>query len=94
VLRFETVEKDRVNGGLIALDCVHPTTIGYGIVAEAFLKVMKSAGVPDADPARLNWQEIISQDSLMVSPPQLWDDILAAAQHHPTLWNVIFNVIV
>jgi hypothetical protein len=93
VLRFETIDKNRVSGGLIALDCIHPTTIGYGSVAEAFLKVMQSAGIPGADPARLNWAEIITQDSLIVSPPQLWDDILTAAQNHATLWNVIFNAI-
>jgi hypothetical protein len=93
VLRFETVGGQRVNGGLFSLDCVHPTTIGYGIVAEAFLKVMQSAGISQADPARLNWPEIIAQDTLILSPPHLWDDILAAAQHHSTLWDIVFNVI-
>ena len=68
-----------MNGGLISLDCVHPTTIGYGIVAEAFLEVMKSAG--------------IYQDSLISSPPQLWNDVLVAAQHYSTLWDIVFNVI-
>jgi hypothetical protein len=93
VLRFETIGGRRVNGGLFSLDCVHPTTIGYGIVAEAFLKAMKNAGISQADSARLNWPEIIAQDSLISNPPQLWDDILTAAQHNSTLWDIVFNVI-
>jgi len=93
VLRFETQNHERVSGGLFSLDCVHPTTIGYGILAEAFLEQMKSAGIPDTDPAYLPWQQIIDNDTLIQNPPKLWDDILSAAENHPGFWNVLFNVI-
>lgn len=93
VLRFETAGQKRVSGGLFSLDCVHPTTIGYGIIGEAFLEKMMLAGIPGADPTHINWQEIIDNDALNLNPPELWDDILSAAEHHPTFWDAIFKVI-
>jgi hypothetical protein len=36
----------RVQGGIFGLDAVHPTTSGYGIVAQALLDVLTGAGVP------------------------------------------------
>lgn len=36
-------------GGLFGLDGVHPTTIGYGLMAEFVLRTMQCAGVPGAD---------------------------------------------
>ena len=91
VLRFETCDNQRTNGGLFSLDCFHPTTIGYGLIAEEFLRVMKKANVPDAKPKQLNWQRIIKQDTLIQSPPVLWDDIIAAAEAHPRLSKSIYN---
>lgn len=94
VLRLKTTEQgQRTAGGLFSLDCVHPSTIGYGIIAEEFLRVMKSAGVSDADPTRLNWKEIIAQDTLIQHPPVLWDDMMEAMEKHPTLWETVFRVI-
>ena len=93
VLRFCTHENGkRCDGGLFSLDCVHPSTIGYGLVAEAFLREMKAAGVPDAAPAQLNWGQIINQDSLIKLPLALWDDIVEAAEQHDTLWELILAV--
>lgn len=92
-LRLDTKNGQRLAGGLFSLDCIHPTTIGYGIVAEAFLRKMQQANVENADPARLNWTEIINGDTLIQSPPILWDDIVMAAQSNATLWNVIFSVV-
>jgi hypothetical protein len=94
VLRLRTREQgERYAGGLFSLDCFHPTIIGYGIVAEAFLWAMQAAGVPGADPMRLNWAEIIAHDTLLQNPPLLWDDITEAAEHNAMLWDVIFRVI-
>jgi len=94
ILRLGTREEgQRYQGGIFSLDCFHPTTIGYGIVAEAFLREMRAAGVPDADPMRLNWAEIIAQDTLLQTPPVLWDDIVEAAEHNSTLWDVIFRAL-
>ena len=91
VLRLDTMDAQRLGGGLFSLDCVHPTTIGYGLIAEAFLRKMQEAGVPEADPESLRWSEIIRQDSIIQFPPVLWDDIINAAQNHPTLWNFLYQ---
>jgi hypothetical protein len=58
-------------GGLFGLDGVHPTTIGYGLVADELLAVMKKAGVPDADPAKLDWDAIVGADTLVTDPPPI-----------------------
>jgi hypothetical protein len=94
ILRLGTRERgERYQGGLFSLDCFHPSTIGYGIVAEAFLREMRAAGVRDADPMRLNWAEITLHDSLLLAPPVLWDDIVEAAESNATLWDVIFRAL-
>ncbi len=94
VLRLRTREQgERYAGGLFSLDCFHPSTIGYGIVAEAFLREMQQAGVGDADPMRLDWADIIAHDTLLQTPPSLWDDITEAAEHNSTLWDVVFQVL-
>lgn len=93
ILQLDIRDGNRDAGGLFSLDCVHPTTIGYGIVAEAFLSVMKKAGVSDTDPVRINWHEIIAHDSLLQVPPILWENIISVAEQNATLWDVIFRVI-
>lgn len=95
VLRLTTEELGkRIKGGLFSLDCFHPATVGYGIVAEAFLREMAAAGVPGTNPMRLDWQQIIAHDTLLRLPPVLWDDIVEAAEHNAMLWDLIFRVIV
>jgi hypothetical protein len=93
VLSLRTENGIRTSGGLFSLDGMHPSTIGYGIVAEAFLIEMQKAGVPDADPTRLDWSHIIAQDSLLQSPPVLWDDIVNSAEKHSIFWDAIFKVL-
>jgi GDSL-like Lipase/Acylhydrolase len=83
----------RVGGGFFSLDGVHPSTIGYGLVAEVFLVEMQEAGVPDADPRRVPWQEVIGNDTLLQSPPRVWDDVCEAGSHHASLWDLIFRVL-
>ncbi len=92
-LLFQTHNSTRKSGGLFSLDSVHPSTIGYGIAAEAFLRKMQEVGVPDANPANLDWRQIIAQDSLIQSPPALWDDIINGAETNSILWDVIFKVL-
>ena len=93
VLSLETEDRTRKGGGLFSLDGIHPSTIGYGIVAEAFLMEMQKAGVPNANPFNLDWRQIIAQDSLLNSPPVLWDDIVNSAERNSILWDVIFKVL-
>lgn len=94
VLRLTTKEygERTERGGLFSLDCFHPSTIGYGIVAEAFLGEMQQAGVEDADPGLLDWNVIIAHDTLLQNAPMLWDDITEAAEHNATFWDLIFRV--
>ncbi|NTU79159.1 MAG: lipase [Chloroflexales bacterium] len=94
VLRLGTRELgERYAGGLFSLDCFHPSTIGYGIVAEAILLAMQAAQMLQASPLRLNWQEIIEHDTLLQSSPSLWDDIIDAAEHNALFWDAIFRAI-
>jgi GDSL-like Lipase/Acylhydrolase len=93
-LLLKTQNSTRKSGGLFSLDSVHPSTIGYGIAAEAFLIKMQEVGVTNANPSNLDWRQIIAQDSLLHSPPALWDDIINGAERNSILWDVIFKVLV
>jgi len=58
-------------GGLFGLDGVHPSTTGYGIIAHEVLSAFREAGVPGADPNKLDWRGIVANDLLLTSPPAL-----------------------
>jgi len=78
---FASGPDGRVAGGLIALDGIHPTTIGYGILAQEFIRVMQEAGVEFVrrdgsardGPVTLNWPALIRADSLIHQPPRSLD---------------------
>ncbi|MFH8487506.1 hypothetical protein [Streptomyces longisporoflavus] len=68
----------RADGGLFSLDGVHPTTVGYGILAQEVINVMRLAGVqffrPDAstprtDPVLVDFDRLIRHDTLVNRPP-------------------------
>lgn len=70
-LRFDfskTDPEEKYRGGLFSLDAIHPTTTGYGIVADEFLKVM--AKVLPIQPKPLNWLKIVDADTLLTNPPE------------------------
>ncbi|MGW5731617.1 MULTISPECIES: hypothetical protein [Streptomyces] len=77
--RFLAVEGGRrADGGLFSLDGVHPTTVGYGILAQEVINVMRLAGVrfyrPDAstprqDPVLVDFDRLIRHDTLVNRPP-------------------------
>jgi hypothetical protein len=58
-------------GGLVGLDGIHSTTVGYGLVAYELLRVMKDAGVVGADPDALPWPHIVEADTLLTAPPPI-----------------------
>jgi hypothetical protein len=58
----------RQQGGIIALDGVHPTTAGYGIMAQEVINVMRATGVPNLNDIDFEW--LLTQDSLLSSPPR------------------------
>ncbi len=84
-------QNQRTSGGLFSLDCIHPTAIGYGLVAEEFLKVMHQSGVVGADPKKLDWSGIIAADTLLQRPPELWDDFLKNAGDISWIVDSIIN---
>ena len=81
----------RLSGGLTSLDGVHPTTIGYGIAAEVFLKTMQAQGISGADPMNVDWPGLIAQDRLLRRAPVIWQDFLAAAADHSLVWDLLFR---
>jgi lysophospholipase L1-like esterase len=68
----------RATGGLFSLDGVHPTTIGYGLIAQEMINIMRLArvefrypnGQPRSDPATVDFNRLILRDSLISKPPQ------------------------
>jgi len=63
---------------LFSLDGVHPTTIGYGVIAQEMINIMRSAGVefrhgngaPRPDPVTVDFERLILRDTLVRKPPQ------------------------
>ncbi|MGW6026234.1 hypothetical protein [Streptomyces sp. NPDC055099] len=76
---FLAVEGDRrTDGGLFSLDGVHPTTVGYGILAQEVINVMRLAGVQfyrpvggasRPDPVLVDFDRLIRHDTLVNRPP-------------------------
>jgi hypothetical protein len=68
----------RATGGLFSLDGVHPTTIGYGVIAQEMINIMRSAGVEfrhgngalRPDPVTVDFERLILRDTLVRKPPQ------------------------
>lgn len=74
-----------LQGGLFSLDGIHPTTIGYGIIAQEFIQVMELAGVKFYEPdgktereskIRINFKQLIAEDTLISNPPDLLAEII------------------
>ena len=72
-------EGGRAMGGLFSLDGVHPTTVGYSLIAQEVINVMRVAGVPFLrrhdgrtrdDPITVDVSRLIRRDSLIHRPPQ------------------------
>ncbi len=80
---FETDVKGRTQGGLIALDGVHPSTTGYTIIAQQVIDIMSGkAGVQFADRpggrgagVTLDLDHWMGLDSLITNPPKLINEI-------------------
>src|SRR5215471_2997606 len=65
-------ETGRLQGGLFGLDAVHPTTVGYGIIAQSVLDVLSAAGIPNPG---IDFTQLLAQDTLNSSPPALFTRI-------------------
>lgn len=66
--RFLTADPSglRATGGLFSLDGVHPTTVGYGIIAQELITVMRRAGVECDD---VDFGRLVRLDTLVTRPP-------------------------
>lgn len=77
---FAAGPEGRTQGGLFSLDGVHPTTVGYGILAQELINVMQQyAGVEfylgdgrtrRTGPVRVDFGRLISRDTLISNPPR------------------------
>jgi hypothetical protein len=75
---FMSDASGRGQGGLFALDGVHPTTVGYGIAAQEVIRIMELAGVAFPSPqgasmtapSNIDFAALLAADRLMSDPPK------------------------
>jgi hypothetical protein len=65
----------RTQGGLFSLDGIHPTTLGYSIVAREVMQMMTELGVP-LKAVEPDYDKIIAADSMISDPPQRLASVL------------------
>jgi hypothetical protein len=65
---FRSDRFGRSQGGLFALDGVHPTTVGYALITREVMNLMTHIGVP-LDATQPDFHQIIARDSLISNPP-------------------------
>lgn len=68
-LRIDEETGKIYKGGIFSLDGIHPTTIGYGLIAHVYYETMEDNGIKFQKP--LDWDYIIENDSLVTDPPYL-----------------------
>jgi hypothetical protein len=74
---FRSGPQGRTDGGLFSLDGVHPTTIGYGLLAQEVIRVLEGAGVvfrlpdgtPRSSPVDVDFDRLVRADTLISDPP-------------------------
>jgi lysophospholipase L1-like esterase len=91
----------RIQGGLFSLDGIHPTTIGYGILAQEIIKVMELAGVkfygsagntPLPNPVKLDFNRLIAVDSLISKPPRTVASVLDRLSFLDSTFNLVSGI--
>lgn len=68
-LRIDKEDGKVYKGGIFSLDGIHPTTIGYGLIAHLYKETMEKHGIHFDKP--LDWDHIIENDTLVTDPPYL-----------------------
>ena len=66
-LRIDRETGKVYKGGIFSLDGIHPSTIGYGLIAHLYKETMENHGVKFQRP--LDWDHIIESDTLVTNPP-------------------------
>ncbi|MEO1023558.1 MAG: hypothetical protein AAFW89_13520 [Bacteroidota bacterium] len=72
-IRLDSATGTLCKGGIFSLDGIHPTTIGYGLMAEIYYNTMKHAGVRFN--SGLDWDWIVEEDTLITRPPLLLKEL-------------------
>jgi lysophospholipase L1-like esterase len=98
---FRSDQTGRVDGGFFALDGVHPTTVGYGLIAQEVVNVMHAAGVEfrfGNGPARpgpiaVDFERLLKLDSLLSAPPPLAADLLGLLDRLDTYVDGVFGAL-
>ena len=80
---FLSDSEGRTQGGIFSLDGIHPTTIGYGILAQEIIKIMQLAGVKfyESDGTerigeiKVDFKRLIQEDTLISHPPALFSNV-------------------
>jgi hypothetical protein len=65
---FSSDQLGRSKGGLIALDGVHPTTIGYAILAQEVFQILQNLH-PNMKGAGIDFAAALASDTLVSHPP-------------------------
>ncbi|MDX1641089.1 MAG: hypothetical protein R3220_05300, partial [Balneolaceae bacterium] len=60
-------------GGIFSLDGLHPSTIGYGLIANIYKMSMEKQGVEFEKP--IDWNFVIENETLVTHPPPLLKDL-------------------
>jgi hypothetical protein len=68
-LRVNEKTRKIYQGGIFSLDGLHPSTIGYGMIADVYKKVMEQVGVEFEKP--MDWEFILENETLVTDPPYL-----------------------
>lgn len=68
-IRIDEEDGKVYKGGIFGLDGIHPTTIGYGLIAHLYKETMEKHGISFDKP--INWDHIIASDTLVTDPPYL-----------------------
>lgn len=99
---FRSDPMGHTEGGLFSLDGIHPTTIGYGIIAQELIKIMQRAGVKfyysDGQTERtgevkIDFNRLIKEDTLISNPPRSLSNALDLIGKIDTNFNIFSSLL-
>ena len=98
---FMSGTNGRTQGGLFSLDGVHPTTIGYGIMAQELIKIMQLAGVQfyqnDGTPRKgaieIDFANLIKLDTLISNPPSNFSSVFKLVEWFDRNFNLMSGLL-
>jgi len=72
-LRLKENSRKIDRGGIFSLDGLHPSTIGYGLIADIYKQFMEKQGVKFS--GEIDWDFVIANETLVTDPPLLLNDL-------------------